>query len=73
MLYYDYVKITGGFVLNPITELDVALLRDARQDFFHRRALVRQARPAVPAPRSPLCRLAPWLPLVCFRRDGRTV
>jgi len=59
-------------VLNPITELDVALLRDARQDFFRRQALVRQARAAVPARRSPLCRLAPWLPSVCVRRDGRT-
>jgi hypothetical protein len=60
-------------MLNPIAEMDVTLLRDARQDFFRRQALVRLARSSAPAHRSPLCRLASRLPAVCHRRGGREI
>ncbi len=60
-------------MLNPIAEMDVTLLRDARQDFFRRQALVRLARSTAPAYRSPLCRLASRLSAVCHRRSGREI
>ncbi len=62
-------------MLNPIAETDVTLLRDARQDFFRRQALVRLARSSASAPahRSPLCRLPSRLPAVCHRRGGREI
>ena len=60
-------------MLNPIAEMDVTLLRDARQDFFRRQALVRLARSAAPAYRSPLRRLASRLSAVCQRGSGREI